>query len=56
MIVVWHMKMVVKWMSEKFPDGECVPAVFLLDMLIIVFNKSLLKHSLRYSLKLFFRS
>ena len=56
MIVVWHMKMVVQWVSQKFPDGECAPAVFLPYMLIIIFNKSLLKHSLRCSSKLFFRS
>ena len=56
MIVVWHMKMVVQWVSQKFPDGECAPAVFLPYMLIIIFNKSLLKHSLRCSSKLFFSS
>ena len=56
MIVVWHMKMVVQWVSEKFPDGECAPAIFLPYMLIIIFNKPLFKHSLRCSSKLFFRS
>ena len=33
----------------KIPDGECAPAVFLAYMLLIIFNKSLLKHSLRCS-------
>ena len=56
MIIVWHMKMAVQWVSQKFPNGECAPAVFLPYMLIIIFNKSLLKHSLRCSSKLFFRS
>ena len=56
MIVVWHMNMVVQWVSQKFPDSECTPAVFWPYMLIIIFNKSLLKHSLRCSSKLFFKS
>ena len=28
MIVVWHMKMVLQWVFQKFPDGECAPALF----------------------------
>ena len=35
MIVVWHLKMVVQWVSQKFPYGECIPAIFLPYMLII---------------------
>ena len=55
MIVVWHMKMVVQWVSQNFPDGECTPAVFLPYMLIMIFKKSLPKYSLSCSSKLFFR-
>ena len=44
------------WVSQKFPDGECAPAVFLPHMLIIIFDKLLLKYSLRCSSKLFLRS
>ena len=56
MTVVWHMKMVVQWVSQKILDGECAPAVFPPYKLVIIFNKSLLKHSFRCSSKLFFRS
>ena len=48
--------MVVQWVSQNFPDGECAPAVFLLYMLIIIFNKSLLKHSLKFLASLKFLS
>ena len=56
MIVVRHIKIVVQWVSQKLFDGECAAAVFLPFMLIIIFNRSLLKHSLRCSSNLFSRS